>query len=658
MNTTLQKIKIILSFTFITLHFFIQAQSWQWAKRAGSFGDNVPFTTGEEQITDIKVDKVGNVYATGYFYANPSFNNGEIFGPTTPNGFGLSDAYLIKYSACGKTLWTRRMGGNGYDEANSLVLDNNGNIFVTGYCLGTGNFGDGTHDTLVGTNPGIQFIAKFDTAGKFKEVKNYPYGLGKILLSSQGDFIITNGLTAVKINTLGVATNTYTFVTTTPFYPSISGIAIDKNDNIYLAGSFDNTINIGSGTILLPTASTLIPGTNAPNAIVMKFSPLGNLIWYKRGTNQREDEFGGLGVDTSGQAIVLSGYEQDNYPICNYTMATNNSSGANFLIKLNSSNGTLIWGLNASQDYGSGLYNPIVIDRDNNINIGGVLNGTITYNGSTTYSSNGTYQNCLGRFTPSGSLLFVNSLPSTGSGGNEKINGLAISEQGNIYFSGRFGGTLDSSGTSVNIIGGSEDGFTAKYGFACNSSSTTLTPLAPTSLTATPIGTTVANYVTWVDNANYETSYQLWAIGGSITTYSLIATLAANTTTYNHTGLQVNTNYCYKARAINNIGPSIYTNIGCVTTGTATSINQLTALADFNVYPNPTNGAVTLQFVSTGTKVDLQVMNNLGQLVLVQSLQTTVGDNSQVINLPQAKGLYFVRLSTSTATLVKKVVVD
>jgi hypothetical protein len=88
------------------------SQTWQWAKRTGSNGDNAPFSTGnqDEKITDLKVDEAGNIFAVGLFFANPIFNNSGAFGQTTPPGFGQADAYLIKYSSCGKTLWWRRNG--------------------------------------------------------------------------------------------------------------------------------------------------------------------------------------------------------------------------------------------------------------------------------------------------------------------------------------------------------------------------------------------------------------------------------------------------------------------------------------------------------------------------------------------------------------------
>ena len=664
MVTSLLKTHRNLSLALCFLGLSLQSQSWQWAKRAGSTGDNIPFTSQEEQITDVKVDKVGNIYATGYFYANPSFSNGELFGPTTPNGFGLNDAYLIKYSACGKTLWTRRMGGTGYDEAMALVVEDNGRIMVLGTSSGatTPNnmFGDGVHDTVVAASTDQQFIARFDTAGNFKEVKIYPWAYTKMLKNSVGDYIITDGLSAVKINTLGITTFTYNFVTTTPYYPEIGGIILDKNDDIYISGAFDNTVNIGPGTILLPNASTISSGNNATNSLIMKFSSSGNMLWYQRGNTSTSDALGGCTLDTSNTRLATGGAVWNGGTLFSYYVDGGIGTYGNAIFILDPSSGNMLSAKTGSANY-QGYITPSFTDRDNNFICTGHLNGFLAFN-TTSYTAAGTagnVQNCIGKFDAAGNFQYISLLPQVGSMGGDAINAVAMSEQGNIYIGGMFGGTLDSAGTAVNIIGGSEDGFVANYGFACNSNSSSLSPLAPTSLAASNQGG-IVNYVNWVDNSHFETNYELWAQGGSMTSYSLIATLAANTTTYNHGSLQISTQYCYKARAINPTGPSIFTNIGCATTGTDTGVGlkSIAALADFNLYPNPTSGAVTLQFTGTGGKADLQVMNHQGQLLLEQQLQTNPGNNSYQLNLPQIKGLYIIRLSTGTATLVKKVVVE
>src|SRR5690606_26110886 len=110
------------------------------------------------------------------------------------------------------------------------------------------------------------------------------------------------------INTLGVVTSTMAFISTTPFYPQLPGITIDRNDNIYLAGYFNNTINIGPGTTLLPTPSTLIANVNCNNSLIMKFSPAGTMQWYQRSNaNGGGDGLTGCTIDTSSSQVITGG---------------------------------------------------------------------------------------------------------------------------------------------------------------------------------------------------------------------------------------------------------------------------------------------------------------------------------------------------------------
>lgn len=86
-------------------------------------------------------------------------------------------------------------------------------------------------------------------------------------------------------------------------------------------------------------------------------------------------------------------------------------------------------------------------------------------------------------------------------------------------------------------------------------------PAAPTSLTATTVSRTQIN-LSWADNAGNEDGYYVERCKGpaTCTTYTRIATLGANVTTYQNTGLSKNTTYTYRVRAYNAAGTSVYSN--------------------------------------------------------------------------------------------------
>ena len=75
--------------------------------------------------------------------------------------------------------------------------------------------------------------------------------------------------------------------------------------------------------------------------------------------------------------------------------------------------------------------------------------------------------------------------------------------------------------------------------------------------------------LTWTDNANNESGYLVERrIGGG--SYSQIAVLAANSTTYTDPGLTGSTTHCYRVRAFNAAGGSGYSNEACKTTAQST----------------------------------------------------------------------------------------
>jgi hypothetical protein len=127
-------------------------------------------------------------------------------------------------------------------------------------------------------------------------------------------------------------------------------------------------------------------------------------------------------------------------------------------------------------------------------------------------------------------------------------------------------------------------------------------PNAPTGLAVTPIASTILN-LTWIDNSTDETGFQIErSTTGAGGPFSLFTTVAANTVTYDNTGLTPSTNYCYRIRAINGGLSSAYTTIECATTmnsGPVTvsfqdGVNSYTGTRDtytYNVNPATIHGS-------------------------------------------------------------------
>src|SRR5439155_1391241 len=90
-------------------------------------------------------------------------------------------------------------------------------------------------------------------------------------------------------------------------------------------------------------------------------------------------------------------------------------------------------------------------------------------------------------------------------------------------------------------------------------------PAAPSNLVANAVSMSQIN-LTWADNANNETGFVVERSPNGTDTWTQIATPAQNATSYNDTGLTASTQYFYRVRATNAVGPSGNSNVANATT--------------------------------------------------------------------------------------------
>src|SRR6266508_4082016 len=83
---------------------------------------------------------------------------------------------------------------------------------------------------------------------------------------------------------------------------------------------------------------------------------------------------------------------------------------------------------------------------------------------------------------------------------------------------------------------------------------------APTELTAAVISTSSIS-LAWTDNTAYETNYSVERSPNGSSSWTVIATLGANVTTYSNTGLTVGTAYYYRVRAYDGANYSAYSSV-------------------------------------------------------------------------------------------------
>ncbi|MCK0114727.1 SBBP repeat-containing protein [Gelidibacter sp. F63206] len=169
-------------------------------------------TDGEAFPLSLKLDGAGNAYITGKFMGTRDFDPGtEIFNITSSSGY--YDIFILKLNASGDFVWAKGFGGSaslGGDSGNSIALDHQGYLYLTGSYVGSGDFDPGPDEFILYPVGFLDmFISKFDTDGNFI----YANTFGSIPTG----FTIGNCITT---NALGNVYVTGSFQNTTDFNPS------------------------------------------------------------------------------------------------------------------------------------------------------------------------------------------------------------------------------------------------------------------------------------------------------------------------------------------------------------------------------------------------------------------------------------------------------
>ena len=135
--------------------------------------------------------------------------------------------------------------------------------------------------------------------------------------------------------------------------------------------------------------------------------------------------------------------------------------------------------------------------------------------------------------------------------------------------------------------------------------------------------------LTWNDNSNNETSFELRRSLSMYGTYSTIATLAANTTTYNNTGLTKGRKYYYKIRARNSSGNSSWSNNANATASCNTASKSEEVVESINLYPNPATKGVF--YLDLPAEITFPVILEMYSLTGQKILQKELTENSNTI---------------------------
>jgi hypothetical protein len=151
-----------------------------WAKSMG--------TTQSDRGTSLVLDAASNIYVAGFFQGAVDFDPGP--GTFSLTSSGSSDIFISKLDGGGNFIWALNMGGTQSDGAEGILLDQVGNIYLTGGFGGVVDFDPGAGIfTLTSIGSTETFVSKLDPSGNFLWARGVAASGSNYGLSIASDFV-------------------------------------------------------------------------------------------------------------------------------------------------------------------------------------------------------------------------------------------------------------------------------------------------------------------------------------------------------------------------------------------------------------------------------------------------------------------------------------
>ncbi len=221
-----------------------------WAISSGGSGFDLP--------TAIHFDQNGDLLMTGLFNETTNFQG------TTITSEGSYDGFLAKFTEDGDLIWLKSFGGLEFDSGISLDTDNSNNIYIAGNYTGTATF-----DAVSKTSQDGQdiFLAKYNDLGVLQWIASAggtnTDRVIKVMLANDNKILLLGEFqNDISFGSLSETSDGFYDIFKVMYDPialewdnlsrygssgdvSLAHAEIDSSNNLYLAGSFKNTLTIG-----------------------------------------------------------------------------------------------------------------------------------------------------------------------------------------------------------------------------------------------------------------------------------------------------------------------------------------------------------------------------------------------------------------------------
>ena len=311
--------------TFSSYDIFIQKiQSngiVDWTKVIGSGGSDVGRAIALHPNQDIVVG--GCFQSTADF--NPGGTNEEFFSSN-----GGDDIFIQRLNSDASVDWTKTIGGVGNDCCQSVSLDNDGNIYISGYFENTVDFNPGTGTFNMESNFARDgFVLKLDQYGIFQ----WAMSMGsweddyarKVIVDSNGNVYVVGtfyltvdfdpGIDELEITSAGQSDvfiqkldSDGNFVWVKSFggssYESIYDAVLDEEGNIYTTGEFANIVDFDPGP-----NSYDVQASASEDLFVHKLDPMGNFLWVKTISSGISQGPRSMAIDDLGDIYITGSFQ-------------------------------------------------------------------------------------------------------------------------------------------------------------------------------------------------------------------------------------------------------------------------------------------------------------------------------------------------------------
>ena len=371
-----------------------------WVRQAGGSADDF--------ARAVAIDAEGNCYLTGSFQS-PSID----FGGDPVKRNSDSEIFVAKFDGQGKVLWVRQAGGGsgGGGSGNGLTIAADGAVYVCGYFNGDIVFND---LTLKNAGFNDIFVARYDAAGELDWVRQIggagDDAASAIVVDAQGNAYITGGFEedvrfsrTITLSSSGLVDSFVAKLDNTgrtvwaqhaggPNVDIGYSLGLDPHGNVIVSGGFNGTESFAS-EMRLHAAFRSRKGTHTGNfsgkglrsvggsdVFVSKYDQRGRLTWVRTfgGNKIGAPEAGyGMAVDASGHTHV-TGTFAGRADFGNNTLFSM-GIGDVFVTELDRE-GRVIWARQAGAQFSEPIAgHALAVDRGGNTYVVGYYRGNINF---------------------------------------------------------------------------------------------------------------------------------------------------------------------------------------------------------------------------------------------------------------------------------------